>query len=193
MKKLALALMAASAAVFGFGMVASAQTQYGQAIGVTPNPVVPGGAYTVTYANCVVGDIITFTQAQSTPTSVTGTCTAAAPTLTGSVVGLLLPAQQAAGTATGTFTNAPTAPGTYNGTGIGPLSPSIPFQFTLAGQVATTVAPTTVPATVPSSGLPGTGAGGLGTTTGIAIGLLAVGLCLFVVTQVRRRQQPSPA
>jgi FlaG/FlaF family flagellin (archaellin) len=195
MKKLALALMAASAAMFGFGIVASAQapSQYSQSIAVTPNPVTAGGPYTVVYANCIVGDTITFTQLNSTPTSVTGLCNSATVTLTGSIMGLLLPQGSAAyGTATATFSNAPTTPGTYNGVGVGELSPSLPFQFVIPGQVVTTtIAPTTVPATVPGSGLPATGSGGLGTTTGIAVGLLAVGLGLFVVAQVRRRQSPA--
>jgi len=52
---------------------------------------------------------------------------------------------------------------------------------------------TTVPATIPGAGLPATGSSGMGTTTGIALGLFVVGLGLFIVAQVRRRQQPSPA
>ena len=192
MKKIALALMAASAAVFGFGMVAAAQTtQYGQAISIL-NPVTAGAPYTVVYANCVVGDTITFTQPQSTPTSVDGTCVGAGATLTGSVVGLLLPQQQQpSATATATFTSAPT-PGTYNGTAVGQLQPvdPLPVHDSRPGRPPRP-APTTVPVTVPGGGLPATGSGGIGTTTGIAIGLLVVGLGLFVVAQVRRRQHPS--
>lgn len=54
-----------------------------------------------------------------------------------------------------------------------------------------TVAPTT---DAPDQGgsLPTTGSSGMSTTTGIAIGLLGVGVGLFVVTRVRR-QSPAPA
>jgi len=41
---------------------------------------------------------------------------------------------------------------------------------------------------VPGGGLPPTGLDGAGTTTSIAIGLLVMGLGLFGVTQIRRRQ-----
>ena len=195
MRKFALALMAASAAVFGFGMVAQAQTGYDPVTTVV-EPT-PGGSYTVTYQNCVAGDTITFTQAQSTPVSGTAPCTAISGALTGSVVGLLLPQQTALGNATFTFTAAPTAPGTYSGTAVGLESPSQSFSFTLPGQAATTttpVAPTTAPpVTTPGTGLPATGSDGIGTTTGIALGLLVVGFGLFVVAQVRRRQVPNVA
>jgi len=48
-------------------------------------------------------------------------------------------------------------------------------------------------AATPSAGLPATGSDGIGTTTGIAVGLLAVGLGLFIVTRVRRRQSDAVA
>jgi len=54
------------------------------------------------------------------------------------------------------------------------------------------VAPTTVAATIPSGGLPATGSRGLAPTSSIAIGLLVVGLGLFVVARVRR-QSPTAA
>lgn len=214
MKKLALALMAASAAVFGFGMVAQAQTGYSPSVALTPAAPTAGGGYTAVYRNCTAGDTITFTQAQSTPTSGTAPCIAiSVPALTGSVVGLLRPQQAPLGNATFAFAAAPTAPGTYNGTAVGEDSPSQAFGFTIPGQatttaVATTAPPTTPPPTanaaspttatppaltVPGSGLPATGSDGIGTTTGIALGLLVVGLGLFVVAQVRRRQSPSAA
>ncbi|MEM9514927.1 MAG: LPXTG cell wall anchor domain-containing protein [Actinomycetota bacterium] len=44
------------------------------------------------------------------------------------------------------------------------------------------------PPTTPSGGLPDTGSSGQGSTALIAGGLLAVGLALFAVSQVRRRQ-----
>ena len=199
MKKLALALMAASAAVFGFGMVASAAPSYTPAVTVTP-PTGPAAPYSVLYRNCQVGETITFTQAQSTPNSVPVQCVAApTPALTGSIVGLLLPqGTSALGTATANFTNAPTDPGLYNGSAVGTRSQTpVPWTITIAGTTppASTNPPvvTTVPATLPGSGLPETGSNGIGTTTGIAIGLLVVGLGLFVVAQVRRRQAPTPA
>ena len=96
---------------------------------------------------------------------------------------MLLPQQTALGNATFTFTAAPTAPGTYSGTAVGQQSPSQSFSFTLPGQAATT----------PETGLPATGSDGIGTTTGIALGLLVVGFGLFVVAQVRRRQVPNVA
>jgi hypothetical protein len=207
MKKLALALIAASAAVFGFGLVAQAQS-YSPTVSV--GTVVPGGAYSVTYTNCTPGQTILFQQPQSTPTSVTAVCSGSVSSLdeiTGSVIGLLLPAQSALPTAVGNFTTAPTGPGTYNGTaGPNPNGPFLPFSITIPGQATTTAPATTVPApTVPvttaapvvttapplAGGLPATGSDGIGTTTGIALGLLVVGLGLFVVAQVRRRQAPT--
>ena len=189
MKKFALAMMAASAAVFGFGMVASAQG-YDPAVTVDPASPDAGGAYTVTYDNCFVGETITFTQADSTPTEVTAPCEAvAAPA---SILGLLLPQQAALGSAVGSFTAAPTAPGDYTGTAAGVDSPSLPFMFTIAGDdTTTTMAPTTPTTEAPAAALPATGSNGIGTTTGIAIGLLAVGAGLFVVAQIRRRQEPG--
>ena len=183
MKKLALALMAASAAIFGFGMVAEAQT-YTTSVSVGPRDAA-GGAVHGHLRQLRAGETITFSQPQSTPETTTGVCVGSV-TLTGSVVGLLLPAQAASGTATGSFTTAPTAPGTYTVTGTGTTSPARTTTFTIAGST------TTVPATVPGGGLPATGSDGTGTTTGIAIGLLVVGLGLFAVAQVRRRQ-PSAA
>jgi hypothetical protein len=174
-KKLAFVLIAAAALVFGAGQVATAQ--YGPSI--STGPVTPGGPYTVTYTNCVVGDTITFTQAQSNPTSVQATC---------------LPG----GTATASFAAAPTAAGTYSGTAVGAQSPSLTFTFTLTAPATTvpvTTAPggggavptTAAPGGQPGGQLPATGSNGLGSTTGIALGLLVVGLGLFVVAQVRRR------
>lgn len=42
--------------------------------------------------------------------------------------------------------------------------------------------------TIPTGGLPATGSSGVSTMAIIAIGLLIVGVSLFVVSQVRRRQ-----
>lgn len=71
----------------------------------------------------------------------------------------------------------PATPGTYTGTGVGSVSG---FRTTFVVTVLASVAQ--------RGGLPATGSGGIGTTTGIAAGLFAIGLGLFGVTQLRRRQ-----
>ena len=169
MKKLALALMAASAVLFSFGAVASAQN-YTKTLTVgTPSA---GGPYASTYTNCVNGETITFSQPQSTPASISVVC--------------------AGQSATANFTAAPTAPGTYTITAIGTTSEARSQSFSIAGATATTLPSTggagAPGATVPGSGLPATGSNGIGSATTIAIGLLAVGFGLFAVAQVRRRQ-----
>jgi len=179
MKKFALALMVASAALFGFGAVASAQYPTSLTVG-TPSA---GGPFASTYTNCVNGETITFSQPQSTPASISVVC--------------------AGRSATANFTNAPTATGTYTVTAGGPTSPARTQSFSISGAAATTLPATAttlpatggadgagagVPATVPGAGLPATGSNGIGTSTTIAIGLLAVGFGLFAVAQVRRRQ-----
>ena len=68
-------------------------------------------------------------------------------------------------------------PGPGTGTARGTTSPAV--TFTVASQA---------PATNPPGGLPATGSNGIDTSTGLAAGLLVVGLGLFVVAQVRRRQ-----
>jgi len=200
-------MMAASAAVFGFGAVASAQTY---TTSLTVGAPGAGAPYSSTYLNCVPGETITFVQPNSTPTSTTGLCTATTALTSGSVIGLLLPQQAANGTAVGNFAGAPLVPGTYTVTGTGTTSPARTAQFNIPGQAttttlvpattlpntgagaATTVPAVTTPATVPGSGLPATGSDGIGVTTMIAIGLLVVGLGLFAVAQERRRH-PSLA
>ena len=179
MKKFALALMASAALVFGFGAVA--QAQYGSA-SVTFNlsSFTPGQAVTVSMTGCTPGETITV----SVNGAVVGTAVCQASALTqGSLLGLGL-VQQTATSATLQFT-APATPGTY----------AVVVTGTSGFRVETTltvVAAATTPATTPGGGLPATGSSGMGTTTGIAIGLLAVGAGLFFVAQVRRRQ-PSPA
>lgn len=195
MKKLALALISASALVFGFGVVANAQ--------YTPIPpvvgtVTPGGPVSVRVGCTVGGGNVAF-NLPATPSSATVACVAADAAPTGSMLGFMFPAQAPTGTATATLT-APTAPGTYQGTAtqgasVQTFTVVVPGQAVTTTVPATTVAPgtpTTVAATTPGSGLPATGSSGIGTTTGIAIGLLVVGAGLFIVAQVRRRQS-SPA
>jgi LPXTG-motif cell wall-anchored protein len=174
MKKFALALMAASALVFGFGAVA--QAQYGSASATfNVSSATPGQSITVTITGCTPGETLTITV---NGVAVTATCSASALTQ-GSVLGLGL-VQQTATSATATIT-APTTPGTYPVV----ITGSRGFSFTTS---LTVVAATTPPVTTPGGGLPATGSSGISTTTGIAIGLLVVGAGLFVVAQVRRRQ-----
>jgi len=170
MKKLALAMITASAVMFGFGSAASAQN-YVTSIAVgTPGP---GAAYSSTYTNCVPGETITFVQPQSTPVTVTGVCSATR-------------------VAVGNFTAAPTTAGTFTVTGTGTTSPARTASFAIA---LTTLPDTGAPAgggavapQVPGGGLPATGSNGIGTTTTIALSLLVVGFGLFAVAQLRRRQ-----
>jgi hypothetical protein len=198
MRKFALALMSAAALVFGFGIAAQAAYPPGNVGTTSPSAVFPGGTFTVTI-NCVPGaGNVTFSITGTTITITVPCRTSDA--VSGSIMGFL--GQTASGTATGTLT-APTAPGTYQGTGV-QAGGAASADFTIVVQQATTTtapgasttvagAPTTVagaPTTVAATGagLPATGSGGMGTTTTIAIGLLVVGLGLFVVAQVRRRQ-----
>jgi hypothetical protein len=71
---------------------------------------------------------------------------------------------------------APTAAGTYPGTIVGSQGFSQPFQVVV------------VAAASPPGGLPATGSGGVNSTMTVAAGLFAIGLGLFGVTQLRRRQ-----
>ena len=80
----------------------------------------------------------------------------------------------ATGTATATVT-APTTAGTFAGTAT-------------CGTVVASFSVVVAVPTAPGGGLPATGSGGIDATTSIAMGLFAVGLGLFGVTQVRRRQ-----
>ena len=121
--------------------------------------VTADGKTTVTYTGCTDGETITFTLPGATPETATALC--------------------ADGTASVVFSLSPTT--ATSGTAVGTTSPSV--TFTVASLPATTV-----PATTPSGGLPATGSDGVNTTTGLAIGALVVGLGLFAVAQVRRRQ-----
>ena len=170
MKKLALALIAASAAVFGLGSVAEAQYGTTPAVGVSPATVVSGGTVTVTATGCTPPEIVTF--AITGGDSKSATCASAS--ALGEVEGLNA---QTGGTGTASVQlTAPVAAGTYPGTAVGTLGFNQPFSVIVTAAV------------VPPAGLPATGSGGLNTSTGIALGLLVVGLGLFGVAQVRRRQ-----
>lgn len=194
MKKIALALVTASAVVLGLGLglgqVATAQA-YDPSITPATQTVAPGASATVTYNNCALGSDVVFTLASATVSPQTVAC--AAP------VGLVKTAAPDLGNATATFTVS-TDPGTYDGTAVNAQQEvSLPFEVMVEAAPPTTVPPTTVPPTtptsvaptVPSGGLPATGSDGIGTTTGIAIGLLVLGLGLFAVAQVRRRHVTS--
>ena len=140
-----------------------------QAVTLTPAVPAAGASYKVTHPNCRVGDTITVTQPQSTPTSATATC--ALP-----VAGLVRPEQAAApGTATVTFAAAPTTPGSYTVTSTGATSGSRTATFVIVGAASPNVVPTTVASTggSPSGGstgsIPSTGSS---TTSIIVWGIL---------------------
>jgi hypothetical protein len=126
---------------------------------VSPASPAPGGGYQVTFANCQSGETITFSQPESTPTSVTATCADASALTSGSVAGLLRPRQTASASATATFTAAPTVSGTYTVTMSGSISSQQTVTFVIAGTTSTTTAGgsptgTTYPTagTIPSTG-----------------------------------------
>jgi len=123
----------------------------------TLSPAVPtaGGSYRATHPNCRIGEIITFTQPQSTPPTATATCATA-------VSGLVRPEQAATtGVATVTFT-APTAPGSYTVTSTGPTSGTRTTTFVITGP-ATAIVPLSAGG---SSGGGSSGGSASGTSTG---------------------------
>lgn len=176
MKKLTLAMIAASALMLSYGTVASANYEKTLTVGATS----AGQPYTATYFNCEDDETITFVQPQSTPTSIPVVCVNR--------------------TATANFTAAPRTGGTYTVTATGTISPARSQTFVIVVSTVGALPPTTgatgpvagsgagLPTAATTGGLPATGAGGIGATTTIAIGLLAVGLGLFGAGQVRRRQ-----
>jgi hypothetical protein len=160
--------MAASAAVFGFSLVAQAQyPPPAVAISVDDPTPAPGQTITVTFQGCTPGETVNFVLVASNSA---GQCSAAAAGLS------LLMQAPVSGTATGQLT-APTAPGTYTGSATGATS----------GQTASFTV-TVSQAAAPPGGLPATGSGGISTLNMIAIGLLVIGAGLFAVSQIRRRQ-----
>lgn len=173
MKKFALAMMAASALVFGFG--AAAQAQYGTR-SVVPSTATPttGQQMTVTITGCAPGETLTVTLNGGVVATVT--C--------GTVASFAAPAT--AGTYSGVVTGNRGFAGSFSIVASNPTATSLPDT---GSPVPATVAP---PATVPGGGLPATGSSGTSSMTTMAIGLMVVGLGLFAVAQVRRRQ-PSLA
>ena len=143
----------------------------GAAQTATLSPAVPtaGASYKVTHPNCRIGETITVTQPQSTPTSATATC--ALP-----VAGVDRPEQAAAlGTATVTFTAAPTTPGSYTVTSTGATSGTRTATFVIVGAASPNLVPTTVASTggIPAGGSTGSiPATGSSTTSVIVWGIL---------------------
>ena len=127
-----------------------------QAATLTPAVPIAGAPYKVTHPNCRVGDTITVTQPQSTPTSATATCA--------------LEQAAAIGTATVAFTAAPTTPGTYTVTSTGATSGTRTATFVIVGTTPTTLASTGGSSSGGSNGLiPATGSS---TTSIIVWGIL---------------------
>lgn len=100
---------------------------------VSPSAPTPGGSYQVTFPDCSVGETITFSQAASTPASVTDVCEASSALSSGSIAGIRMPAQATTRTATGSFTAAPTAPGSYTVTMTGTVSAQRTASFVIVG------------------------------------------------------------
>lgn len=178
MKKFALALMASAAIVFGFAGSANAYPPGGGGTTVSDSTPAAGAPITFSTTQCTPGETVTFVFNGETKTATCVAGTAARGEAS----------QTATGTASATF-NAPAAAGSYTANISGSVSGALgSVAVTVAAQTTTTVAPTP---TVPPGGLPATGSDGVGATTGIAVGLLVVGLGLFAVATVRRRQPAS--
>jgi LPXTG-motif cell wall-anchored protein len=167
MKKLALGLISASAAVFGFGLVADAYPPPAVSVSVDDPTPAPNQQLNVTFRGCEPGETVRFVLLSSTDTS---PCNG-----TSSGLSLLLQAAPS-GTSIGQVT-APSSAGTYTGTATGQTSGRTGTFTVVVSQ-----------ATSPPGGLPATGSSGISTSTTVAIGLLVVGAGLFAVSQIRRRQ-----
>ncbi|HSL74726.1 MAG TPA: hypothetical protein VK853_09665 [Ilumatobacteraceae bacterium] len=150
---------------------------------ITPSTPTPGGAYTVAFPNCSVGETITFQQAQSTPASVTAPCQAATALTSDGPTGFRRPLQAATGTATGSFTAAPTAPGTYTITMTGTVSEPRTVTFTIASTTSGGTGGGTGSNTATGGSPTGTGFGSTGTipATGSSTTSLIVWSVLLLV------------
>lgn len=82
---------------------------------------------------------------------------------------------------------APETPGTFDGEVLNGSGDRV-GGFTITVVAPSGGSPTPDNPTTPSGGLPATGSNSSGTITTIAIGLLVVGLGLFAVATIRRRQ-----
>jgi len=184
MKKFALSIVIAAAAIFGSGVAAQASTYPPSSIAT----VAAGGTFDATINGCTPPEIVTFLFEGVSKT---------APCLPGPSSLRSAAATVGTGTASVTF-DAPSVPGNYVATATGSAgfrgSYSISVTavgVTPAAPVApiTSVAPAAPAAPVtPLGGLPATGADGISTMTMIAIGFFVVGGGLLVVSQLRRRQ-----
>jgi LPXTG-motif cell wall-anchored protein len=166
MKKLALALVAMSAVIFGTGLATHADYPPGAGtVTATPATLAPGGTFVAT-ATCETGEIVTFVFEGVTETA---TCTAE-------------------GVASVNFT-APDADGSYDGTAVGSENGAL-GSFTVT--VATTPPPVTQGGATNGGGtLPSTGSNGTNTGLIIGVGSLLVGLGLFATARTRRNQDVS--
>lgn len=169
MKKFALALMASAAMILGFSAMVSAYPPGSPPPTVSDPTPAPGSTFTVEVGCSPVGASVNFTLNSVPPQTVTVTCVARSGALAG---GSMLVATPTPGVARATFT-APTTPGTY----------TVSYDGAAVGSVTVTVES----ATTPGGGLPAAGSNGTSTMTIVAIGLFAVGACLFGVSQFRRR------
>jgi hypothetical protein len=175
MKRLALSLMVAVAALLGALGPAGVVDAYpvGSSPGITTNvpSVPPGGVFTAVVSNCIPGETVIFT---FQGTSVSATCD---PTTL---------------QATATF-SAPSTPGTYQVcgelTGVGAtVSSNATRPTTICTSIDVVGSTVTTPGATPGGGLAATGSSGLGTTTTSAMVLISAGVLLLIVTQVRRRR-----
>lgn len=173
MKKFALALTAAAAVILGSAGVVDAYPPGGQQVVVSDTTIEPGETFTVT-VECVPDETVTFIFGDIVLTQICRLVINAGNNLS----------DVANGTASATFT-APTEPGSYTGTATGSIS-GLLGSFSVVVEAETAGTPGT-PAT-PAGSLPATGSDGIGSTTMMAGGLLVVGLGMFGVASVRRRQ-----
>ena len=171
MKKLAAALLAGSFAVLSFGSVADAYPPFEKLVTVDKPKVAPSETVIAT-ANCVGLEEVTFDLGGTTGT---GTCNG---TDDG---GATVAALATFGTASAALV-APATPGDFIVTATGS------FSVDLGSTELVVVEQPGAPPAPPTDVLPATGSGIVSLTTGVALGLLAVGIGLFFVATLRRRQ-----
>jgi hypothetical protein len=170
-KKLAVGLALAGAALLGGGTVSAGGYPPNEpAVEVDDPTPPPGGPVVVTVTDCIPGETVNFELEGSTDSDVCGED----------------------GTAEGTL-DAPEEGGDFGGTATLVQSEAVlPFSVTVqvptTTTTTTTVAPTTTTTLVPSGGLPPTGSSTTGTATKISIGLVLAGLGLVGVTLFRRHR-----
>jgi LPXTG-motif cell wall-anchored protein len=173
MKKFALSLIVAAAAIFGTGVAAQAQPPYPPAAEVSPIKTAgPGDRFTVNVKGCQPNaNKIAFVFRDQDQSNLCGNGKGNSNALT-----------DGTGTSSATFV-APMAAGTYTGTATGTDGFRVTFSVTVAAAPPVAAAPV-----VPVGGLPVTGSDGTSTMTMMAFGILALGGGLLVVSQMRRRQ-----